>query len=109
MRQLPAAIRPRVRAVVFGYPEGDTASRHFLSRARRILGRDPSAAEALTYDGFMVLAAASQATGGGREAIRRWLAELGRSRPAWPGVTGPVQFAEPRSGLIRLQAIPGTP
>ncbi|HTL05413.1 MAG TPA: ABC transporter substrate-binding protein [Gemmatimonadales bacterium] len=109
LQRLPGAIRERFRTVVFWRPGADSATRRFLRRAHRILGRDPSAAEALSYDGFVMLAAAAQATDGSREAVRRWLEELGRARPPWPGITGPVQFAEPRRGLIRLQAIPGTP
>jgi len=109
LQRLPGAIRERFRTVVFWRPGADSATQHFLRRARRILGRDPSAAEALSYDGFVMLAAAAQATDGSREAVRRWLEELGGARPPWPGITGPVQFAEPRRELIRLQAIPGTP
>jgi ABC-type branched-subunit amino acid transport system substrate-binding protein len=107
LNALPPEVRERFRTVIFGLST-DSATQLFLARSRRILGRDPVPSEALVYDGYMLLAAAAEATGGSREAVRRWLVELGRSRPAWQGVTGPIGFAGPRRELIRFVSISGT-
>ena len=103
---LAAPIRERFRAVAFGVPGADSATQLFLARARRILGREPAQSEILIYDGFMVLAAAAQAGNGSRAAVRRWVESLGRSRPAWNGLSGPIGFAGPRRGLIHFLPIP---
>lgn len=105
----PPANRPRVRVIVFQPPAPDSAALAYFARARRILGREPTHVESLAYDGFMVLAAAVEATGGGREAVRRWLAELGDTRPAWRGVTGPIGFHSPRAELLRFVGLPEPP
>lgn len=47
---------------------------------------------ALAYDAVMLLGTAIRETGGQREAVREWLNQLGRSRPAFVGATGPITF-----------------
>jgi hypothetical protein len=107
-RAFPVEARERFRTVVFGMLGHDSLTAPFLARARRILGRDPRPSEALVYDGFMLLATAIQSTGGSRAAVRRWVAGLGRSRPPWQGVTGPIGFGAPRGDLIRFAGFHGT-
>jgi len=104
---LPPEVREKFRTVVFGH-SADSASRLFQARSRRILGRDAFPSEALTYDGFLLLARAAEATGGSRRAVRRWLEKLGSANPPWQGVTGPIGFAGPRHELIRFAAMPGS-
>lgn len=74
----------------------DTLSRAFAARYRSVSGRLPTAAEAMNYDAIMVAARAVREAGPGRAAIRRWLSDLGTSRPAYRGVTGPISFAPGR-------------
>lgn len=106
-RAFPVDARERLRTVVFGVLGNDSLTAPFFDRTRRILGRDPRPSEALVYDGFMLLAAAIQATGGSREAVRQWVSGLGRSRPPWQGVTGPIGFGAPRGELIRFAGFRG--
>lgn len=87
----------------------DPLVRAFTTEFRRATGRTPTAPDALTLDAYMLLADAVRATGGGREAIRDWLASLGRDRPAWRGVTGAVTFTGERRELLRLVRVPGDP
>ena len=47
----------------------------------------------LAYDAVMLLGTAVREAGPDREAIRAWLNQLGRSRPQYVGVTGPIGFS----------------
>lgn len=47
---------------------------------------------ALAYDAVMLAAAAVRAGGADREAVRDYLASLGRTRPPFDGITGPIAF-----------------
>jgi branched-chain amino acid transport system substrate-binding protein len=97
--------------VVFWLPDpADPASRRFVREFRAVTGRDPGSTEALTHDALMLAAAAVREVGPDRAAIREWLAGLGRSRPAWPGVTGPISFvADRREHLVMAQVHDGHP
>lgn len=48
----------------------------------------------LSYDAVMLLGTAIREAGADREAIRAWLNRLGRSRPAFVGMTGPIAFSD---------------
>jgi branched-chain amino acid transport system substrate-binding protein len=50
---------------------------------------------ALSFDAVMLLVAAIREVGADRERIRSWLFGLGRDRPAYLGITGPVAFPRP--------------
>lgn len=105
---LPDSLQARLRTVSFWEPSrGDPSGHHFVERATRLLGRPPIASEALTYDAFMVLAAGIREGHRDRNALRQWLLSLGRTRPAWPGVTGPIAFGAERRELLRLIGPPG--
>ncbi|HEU5359303.1 MAG TPA: ABC transporter substrate-binding protein [Gemmatimonadales bacterium] len=107
---------PSLRVVGFQRNGEDSArSAAYLAAFRRIAGREPTPDEMLTHDALMVAVAAVRTAGPDRAAVESWLASLGGSRPAWRGVTGPVQFAHPadvRFGVFRIQdgiAVPVTP
>ena len=78
------------------YDSTDAAHRAFADRARRALGRDPMPEDALTEDALMLAAAARSAAGPDRAAVRRWLGQLGRDHPPFPGLTGPIEFGPER-------------
>lgn len=100
---LADSLKARLRTVSFWEPSrGDPTGRHFVERATRLLGRPPTASETLTYDAFMLLATGIREGHTDREELRRWLLSLGRTRPAFPGVTGPIAFASERRALLRL-------
>ncbi|MDB4917729.1 MAG: putative amino acid transporter substrate binding protein [Gemmatimonadetes bacterium] len=50
----------------------------------------------LAYDAVTLLAEALKATGAHREALPAWLAELGRTRSPFPGLSGPIEFTAER-------------
>jgi branched-chain amino acid transport system substrate-binding protein len=101
--------------VTFWQPgPGDTASQSFAARFRNATGRPPRHDDAMFYDAVMLLGRAIRAAGPRRVAIRRYLEELGRSHPPYPGITGPIAFRpESRRPLLmtrvsghRLQVVP---
>lgn len=69
----------------------------------------------LSYDAVLLLAAAIEQGGAKREAIRDWLAEVGRARPPFAGASGPISFdengdREPSYHLVEVGAsAPGDP
>jgi branched-chain amino acid transport system substrate-binding protein len=92
----------RFRAVEFWVPGTDSLNREFVATVRNALGRNPTASEALQYDAYRVVAAAAREAGPRRAAVRDWLASLGGTRPAFPGVTGPISFVHPRVEILRM-------
>ena len=95
-----------VYVVAFWLPDApDSLSRAFVERYRRITGELPQSADAMSHDALMLLADAIREAGPSRAAVRRYLRELGRSRPPYVGVTGPIAFspgALPRLVMARL-------
>lgn len=92
--------------VGFWHPgPGGAAGARFAERFRRIVGRDPRAAEALWHDAIMVLAAAVREAGPRPARVRAYLEELGGDRPAFEGVSGGVTFRGSRAlRLVMLRA-----
>jgi len=92
-------------AVAWWLPaSADPASRAFVQRFERVAGRAPRQQEAMYYDALMVAAQAVHVAGTRRAAIRRYLSELGVSRPPYHGITGPISFAPGRlTNLIMLR------
>jgi ABC-type branched-subunit amino acid transport system substrate-binding protein len=87
----------------------DSASRAFVQRFERVAGRPPRQQEAMYYDALMVAVRAVETVGRRRDAVRRYLSELGVSRPAYPGITGPISFTRSRPTnlvMVRLGAAP---
>lgn len=72
----------------------DSALQAVRSRYRADGGADLSDQAALAYDAVMLLADAVRHTGPNRDAIREWLSHVGRDRPPYQGVTGPIGFPE---------------
>jgi ABC-type branched-subunit amino acid transport system substrate-binding protein len=73
---------------------------------RRIVGRMPRHDDAMFYDAVMVLGHAIRVAGADREAVRRFLADLGHEEPAYLGVTGPITFGpESRRPLLMVQLV----
>jgi branched-chain amino acid transport system substrate-binding protein len=86
-----------VYAVAWWHPDlPDTLARAFAAGYEQASGGPPSPAEAMFYDAVMVAARAVHDVGPRRDAVRRYLGELGISRPPYRGVTGPISFAPGR-------------
>ena len=82
-----------VYVVAFWMPDaGDSLSRAFVERYRRATGEDPESADAMNRDALMLVTDAVLRAGPSAAAVRRYLRELGRSRPPYQGVTGPIAF-----------------
>jgi branched-chain amino acid transport system substrate-binding protein len=99
---LQRIVRNRIRGVAFWAAGTDSANRAFVSRMEQAVRRPPDASNALQYDAYMLLATAVREVGADREAIRRWLESLGRTRDPWPGITGPIAFNRPRIEILRM-------
>jgi len=94
----------RTHAVAFWNPaENADVVSAFRRRFEEVVGRSPTWADAATYDAAMVLAAAIRAVGPDRVAVARYLRELGRERPPYPGVTGPIDFRGRRTGRLIME------
>jgi len=86
-----------IDAVAWWHPDApDSLSRVFVGRWERANGVVPDAADAMEYDAIMVAAQAVRDVGPNRRAVRGYLSELGRGRPPYRGVTGPIAFGAGR-------------
>jgi ABC-type branched-subunit amino acid transport system substrate-binding protein len=98
----------RIHAVAFWIPDpADPIQREFVDAFHRTTGRDPDANDAMLQDGMMLLAAAIDEVGPDPAAVREWLISLGRYRPPFPGVTGPVTFGTDRIARLRMAHLEG--
>lgn len=70
------------------------ASQQFVQAYHERYGTDPDQFAAMTYDAVRLLAQAIRAVGPDRAAIRSYLAQVGRGRPAFQGVSGTISFDE---------------
>jgi branched-chain amino acid transport system substrate-binding protein len=85
----------------------DSASRAFVERFEKIVGREPRHDDAMFYDAVMLVATAIRAVGPIRSSVRQYLADLGGRRPAYRGVTGSIAFTAATPGpllMTRLRA-----
>lgn len=97
-RSIQPAGAPRVYAVAFWHPDSPREqSRAFVKQWMRHPGAPPDGTDAMYYDGMLLLAEAVRAVGADREDVRQFLEGLGRSRPPYEGVTGPISFGPGRS------------
>jgi branched-chain amino acid transport system substrate-binding protein len=71
---------------------GATNANFVAAYARANHGQRPDDTGAETYDAVNLLARAIEQVGADRGAIRDYLAQVGRGRPAYEGVTGTVAF-----------------
>jgi len=60
------------------------------------VGTTPKPGAAMHYDALMLVMHAVRDVGGSPKAIKAYLTELGKSRPAYQGVTGPIAFGPER-------------
>lgn len=72
---------------------GGDRMRRLRERYEKRTGAPLTDQAALSYDAVLLCAEAIRRAGPDREAIRRWLSELGRSRPPFMGATGPIAFS----------------
>lgn len=81
-----------VTHVEYGDLEATPEGRRFRRDYEARFGRSASIPAALTYDAMRMLLDAIGAGAGSGDEVREYLQALGRSRPAFAGTTGPVQF-----------------
>jgi len=74
----------------------DERSATFTRAYRRIVGVTPRPGAAMHYDALMLLMQAVREVGPSRKAIQAYLTQLGKSRPPYQGVTGPIAFGAGR-------------
>lgn len=81
-----------VRHTDFLDPNGTAELRAFRERFRTQYGHEAGTGDVLSYDAarLILTAVASGARSG--DAVRDWLASLGRTRPAFAGLSGPIAF-----------------
>ncbi len=85
-------------AVAFWHPDlASPASNAFMARWRSPKAPEPTGGTIMYYDGMRMLAEAVREVGTSRSAIRRYLSELGASRPPYAGVSGPISFTRERT------------
>lgn len=100
-----------VRYVDFLDPTATEPLQTFGRRYRARFGVDPTTSAILTYEAVrLTLAGIGEGARTGPE-LRAWLASLGRDRPPWQGLTGPVSFDE-RGDLQRgyvMRTVGGEP
>lgn len=82
-----------VRYVDFVDLDATPEGRGFRERYRARFGGIPGAGEALAYDAMRVLIEAVRSGARTGDEVRRFLDDLGRGRPAFQGVTGPITFS----------------
>jgi ABC-type branched-subunit amino acid transport system substrate-binding protein len=95
----------RVYAVAFANPA--TASPQavsFRELFRRLNGYQPTWADAANFDAAMVLVTAVREVGAKRAAVTRYLEQLGRERPPYPGITGPMMFLGERTDRLYMES-----
>lgn len=64
----------------------------FVREYRRRFKQTPNHQAALSYDATMVIGRAVHAVGADRRRVRDWIADLGRTNPAFHGLTGDIRF-----------------
>jgi branched-chain amino acid transport system substrate-binding protein len=95
-----------VYAVEFRTPGADSAALDFARRYRDRAGAAPSPGSEIYYDAVLLAARAVIGAGLSRRGVARYLSELGRSRPAFQGITGPIHFQAGRQTYAIVPAGP---
>lgn len=67
-------------------------AQQFVQRYRQRYNEAPDHRGAMTYDVIFMLKKAVEESGAGREQIRDYVAQVGRDRPKFEGVSGTIQF-----------------
>jgi len=81
-----------LRFVRFADPGEGPGMASLRARFRAATGGDLTDEAVLAYDAVSVLAAALRAGASTREEVREYLLSLGRERPAFQGLAGPIWF-----------------
>ena len=76
------------------HPEATPGLRAFRASYEQRFGHSAMGAQALTYDAVMLVAAAVRDGVRTGDELREWLDSLGRTRPAYRGITGDIAFDE---------------
>jgi ABC-type branched-subunit amino acid transport system substrate-binding protein len=95
----------RIRLATGWAPREDSATTAFIEAFTAAFGHRPHGSEALLHDAFALAAAAVRQTGGNPKRVRNWLASLGTTQPAWPGLTGDIRFDQARPNRLYLRQI----
>ncbi|MBL8996713.1 MAG: ABC transporter substrate-binding protein [Gemmatimonadetes bacterium] len=92
--------------VHFWDPGGpDERSRRFAAAFEAAVGRTVRHGDAMFHDALMLAVQAIREAGQDRAAVRRYLTEVGRSRPAFDGITGPIGHgAHQKRRMLMLRA-----
>jgi len=90
----PLAEGVRVSVTYLADRAGEENGRFVAAYARANGGARPDHRGAGAYDIVMLLARALEQSGASRPALREYLAQVGRGRPAYEGVTGRIAFDE---------------
>ncbi len=85
----------------------DSMSRAFVERFQRVTGHDPAPDDAMNHDGLLLLAHAVRAVGPDRRAVRGYLESLGRTRPAYHGISGDIAFQGSRTPPLVMTRLRG--
>ena len=94
---------PNIRAVAFWIADSaDPRQREFIDAYRRANGTTPGPEQAMVQDGISLITAAIDDIGADRAGIRDWLSSLGRERPPFAGLTGPISFGPRRTFPLRM-------
>jgi branched-chain amino acid transport system substrate-binding protein len=92
-----------IYVVAFWTPDAsDSLSRAFVERYRRITGGEPTSSAAMSHDALMLTVQAIRSAGPDREAIRKYFLSLGRARPPYRGITGPISFLPGRPARLKM-------
>ncbi len=109
LRMMADASTDQVYLVTYWHRDiADSASRAFVAAFEEAVGRSPRHGDAVFYDAVMLAATAVREAGADREDIRRWLRELGTTRPAYDGIAGPISFAPDRPRTLLMTQVRGT-
>lgn len=81
-----------VRYTDFIDPAGTAARREFTRHFRERYGSEAGTGEILSYDAMRLILAAIADGAHTGEAVRAWLHDLGRGRPPFEGLSGPIAF-----------------
>jgi branched-chain amino acid transport system substrate-binding protein len=104
----PAAASAGCYVVTFWHADAPgIASAEFVSAYRRIVGQPPVASQALVFDALLLLTQAVREGGRRPDEVRGYLTRLGRARPAYEGVTGPISFGADRCRPLYMLRVRG--
>lgn len=101
-----------VRYADFFDLDATPAGRDFQQRFAARTGTSARSSEVLSYDAARVILAAVKDGARTGEEVRAWLQSLGRTRPPWPGLSGPIAFTDRgdvERGYVLLTVGPGRP